>query len=193
MLICAEQFTGTLQGSQPSTEISFILPLNCEKQFSWFKESHMDYFFCLHAFLETSEMVRWFWCVSSLSLHSSCVAHLHHSIWLTSHPLPWPVSRSFTLLLCTAVSLLGGISVSQRRETRATPENGALIYKAVATAEGNLPCSYLLPGKNRKMAHWNRNMEWPKLTVPVVKWWPFKSQGNRTFILKGGSIITEFR
>jgi len=31
MLICTEQFTGTLQGSQPSTEISFIPPLNCEK------------------------------------------------------------------------------------------------------------------------------------------------------------------
>lgn len=46
-------------------------------------------------------------------------------------------------------------------------------------------------GKNRKMAHWNRNMEWPKLTV--VKWWPFKSQGNRIFILKGDSTVTEFR
>lgn len=100
MLICAEQFTGTLQGSQPSTEISFILPLNCEKQFSWFKESHMDYFFCLHAFLETSEMVRWFWCVSSLSLHSSCVAHLHHSIWLTSHP---PAMACFTILYASAL------------------------------------------------------------------------------------------
>lgn len=117
MLICAKQFTGTLQGSQPSTEISFILPLNCEKQFSWFKESHMDYFFCLHAFLETSEMVRWFWCVSPLSLHSSCVAHLHHSIWATSHPLPWLVSWSFTFLLRTAVSFQRGfLFLSHRGE-----------------------------------------------------------------------------
>lgn len=44
-------------------------------------------------------------------------------------------------------------------------------------------------GKNRKMAHWNRNMEWPKLTV--VKWWPFKSPGNRIFILKKEAQLSQ--
>lgn len=117
MLICTEWFTGTLQGSQPSTEISFIPPLNCEKQFLWFKGSYMYYFFCLSQFLKTSEMVRWFWCVSPLSLHSSCAAHFLHSIWVTSHPLSCPVSWSFTLVLRIAVSLQRGF-LSHRGETQ---------------------------------------------------------------------------
>lgn len=116
MLICTERFTGTLQGSQPSTEISFIPPLNCEKQFLWFKGSHMYYFFCLSPFLKTSEMVRWFWCVSPLSLHSSRVAHFLHSIWVTSHPLSCPVSWSFTLVLRIAVSLQRGVPSHRQKQ-----------------------------------------------------------------------------
>lgn len=112
MLICTERFTGTFQGSQPSTEISFIPPLNCEKQFLWFKGSHMYYFFCLSPFLKTSEMVRWFWCVSPLSLHSSCVAHFLHSIWVTSHPLSCPVSWAFTLVL---LHFKGGFCLTEER------------------------------------------------------------------------------
>lgn len=108
MLICAEAFSGTSRGSQPSTEISFRLPLNCEKQFLWFKGSQMYYFSCLSPFLKASGMVRWFWCVSPLSLHPSCVAHFLHSIWLTSHPLSCPVSWSFTLVLWIAAALQRG-------------------------------------------------------------------------------------
>lgn len=144
MLICTEQFAGTLQGSQPSTEISFILPLTCEKQFLWFKESHMYYFFCLSTFLKTSEMVRWFWCVSPLSLHSSCIAHLHHSIWVTSHPLSCPVSWSFTLVLCIAVSLQRGFLSHRGEKQGQSADNSARIYKAATLAEETLPYPYLL-------------------------------------------------
>lgn len=108
MLIRAEAFSGTSQGSQPSTEISFRLPLNCEQQFLWFKGSHLYYFSCLSLFLKASGMVRWFWCVSPLSLHPSCVAHFLHSIWHSSHPLSSPVSWSFTLGLWIAAALQRG-------------------------------------------------------------------------------------
>lgn len=113
MLICAKVFSGTSQGSQPSTEISFRLPLNCEKQFLGFKGSHMYYFSCLSQFLKASGMVRWFWCVSPLSFHPSCVAHFLHSIWHTNHPLSCPVSWSFTLVLWIAAALQRGL-VSHR-------------------------------------------------------------------------------
>lgn len=143
MLICAEQFSGTSQGSQPSTEISFRLPLNCEKQFLWFKGSHIYYFSCLSPFLKASGMVRWFWCVSPLSLHPSCVAYFLHSIWLPSHPLSCPVSWSFTLVLWIAAALQRGF-VSHRGGKQGQPEQHCTDYKAVSAAAQALPYSHVL-------------------------------------------------
>lgn len=141
MLICAEAFSGTSQGSQPSTEISFRLPLNCEKQSLWFKGSHMYYFSCLSPFLKTSGMVRWFWCVSPLSLHPSCVAHFLHSICLTSHPLSCPVSWSLTFVLWAAAALQRGGLCLTREGNKGSSCQHCTGYKALSAAARALPCS----------------------------------------------------
>lgn len=128
MLICAKAFSGTSQGSQPSTEISFRLPLNCEKQFLWFKGSHMYYFSCLSPFLKTSGMVRWFWCLSPLFTSLMCCSfspfHLAYK--------PSSVMSCFQILYpCTlgCCCTSEGVCISLRRETRAAPANTALATK----------------------------------------------------------------
>lgn len=142
MLICAERFSGTSQGSQPSTEISFRLPLNCEKQFLWFKGSHMYYFSCLSPSLKVSGMVRWFWCVSPLSLHPSCVAHFLHSVWLTSlcHVLfPDPLPLYSGLLL----HFKGGLCLTEEGN-KGSSRQCCTDYQAVSASAAALPYSHVL-------------------------------------------------
>lgn len=124
MLISTEQFTGTLQGSEPSTRISFMPPLNCDEYILWLKGSHMYYFFSHSlSIFKTLEIVGWFWCLSLFTLHSSCVAHFHHSIWVTSHSLSCPCFMNPYSPAANCCFISKRFCAYLRRETSASPDN----------------------------------------------------------------------